>query len=84
LSKHLTVLEGAGMVRVDKGYEGCRPRTWVSITRRARSALAAELDALAALVRQHADAAKRADAAKSDARPQSDRLVKRSDAPGDA
>jgi len=63
LSRHLTVLEDAGMVKVEKGYEGRRPRTWVSITRTGRSALAAELDALAALVRQHADAAKRAEAA---------------------
>jgi DNA-binding MarR family transcriptional regulator len=78
LSKHLTVLEAAGMVRVDKGYEGRRPRTWVNITRRGRSALAAELDALAALVRQHADAAK------SDAGPESDEPAKRSDGPGDA
>lgn len=62
LSRHLTVLEDAGMVKVEKGYEGRRPRTWVSITRRGRSALAAELDALAALVRRHADAAKRAEA----------------------
>jgi DNA-binding MarR family transcriptional regulator len=62
LSRHLTVLEDAGMVKVEKGYEGRRPRTWVSITRRGRSALAAELDALAALVRRHADATKRADA----------------------
>ena len=33
LSTHLTVLEDAGLVRVEKGYEGRRPRTWVSITR---------------------------------------------------
>lgn len=61
LSRHLTVLEDAGMIKVEKGYEGRRPRTWVSITRRGRSALAAELETLAALVRRHADAAKRAD-----------------------
>ena len=54
LSRHLTVLEEAGMVEVEKGYSGRRPRTWVSITRAGRAALAAELDALAALVRQHA------------------------------
>jgi len=82
LSRHLTVLEDAGMVKVEKGYEGRRPRTWVSITRSGRSALAAELDALAALVRQHADAAKRAQAAKSDAGPQSDEPAKPSDGPG--
>lgn len=53
LSRHLTVLERAGMVEVEKGYEGRRPRTWVSITRKGRSALAAELDALTNLVRGH-------------------------------
>ena len=57
LSRHLTVLERAGMVEVEKGYEGRRPRTWVSITRKGRSALAAELDALTKLVRGHKTAA---------------------------
>jgi len=46
LSTHLTVLEDAGLVRVEKGYEGRRPRTWVSITRQGRAALAAEMEAL--------------------------------------
>src|ERR1700691_6531730 len=46
LSTHLTVLEDAGLVRVEKGYAGRRPRTWVSITRQGRAALAAEMDAL--------------------------------------
>jgi DNA-binding MarR family transcriptional regulator len=59
LSRHLTVLEEAGLVDVEKGYEGRRPRTWVRITREGRSALAAELDVLAALVRQHAVVARR-------------------------
>ncbi len=54
LSKHLSVLEGAGLIELEKGYEGRRPRTWVRITRAGRSALAAEIAALAALVRQHA------------------------------
>ena len=53
LSRHLTVLERAGMVEVEKGYEDRRPRTWVSITRKGRSALAAELDALTKIVRGH-------------------------------
>ena len=61
LSRHLTVLEDAGMVKVEKGYEGRRPRTWVRITRQGRSALAAELDVLASLVRQHVAAVKAAD-----------------------
>jgi len=59
LSRHLTVLEDAGLVVVEKGYEGRRPRTWVRITRDGRTALAAELDLLAALVRQHAVVARR-------------------------
>ena len=53
LSTHVTVLEEAGLVRVEKGYEGRRPRTWVSITSEGRAALAAEMDALTRLVRAH-------------------------------
>ena len=53
LSRHLTVLEEAGLIQVEKGYEGRRPRTWVGITRAGRAALAAEVDALAELVRRH-------------------------------
>jgi DNA-binding MarR family transcriptional regulator len=53
LSTHLTVLEDAGLVRVERGYQGRRARTWVSITRAGRGALAAEITALAALVREH-------------------------------
>jgi DNA-binding MarR family transcriptional regulator len=60
LSRHLTVLEHAGLVNVEKGYEGRRPRTWVRITRSGRTALAAELDVLAALVRQHSVVVRRA------------------------
>ncbi len=52
LSTHLTVLEEAGLVQVQKGYEGRRPRTWVSITRQGRAALAAEMAALAKLASQ--------------------------------
>jgi DNA-binding MarR family transcriptional regulator len=54
LSTHLTVLEDAGLVRLEKGYEGRRPRTWVSITRQGREALSAELEALARLAREYA------------------------------
>jgi DNA-binding HxlR family transcriptional regulator len=50
LSTHLTVLENAGLVRVEKGYQGRRPKTWVSITRQGRTALAAEIDTLTRLV----------------------------------
>ena len=53
LSKHLTVLEQAGMVEVEKGYAGRRPRTWVRITAQGRAALAAELATLTELLRRH-------------------------------
>lgn len=50
LSRHLKVLEEAGMVVVEKGYAGRRPRTWVTLTREGAQALEAELRALRALV----------------------------------
>lgn len=53
LSRHLTVLEEAGLVQVEKGYQGRRPRTWVRITGQGRAALAAELAALTELLRRH-------------------------------
>jgi|SRR6516165_7302865 DNA-binding MarR family transcriptional regulator len=56
LSKHLTALEQAGMIEVEKGYTGRRPRTWVRITAQGRAALAAELAALTELLRRHATA----------------------------
>ena len=56
LSRHLTVLEEAGLVQVEKGYQGRRPRTWVRITGRGRDALAAELATLTELVDRHRSA----------------------------
>jgi DNA-binding transcriptional ArsR family regulator len=53
LSRHLTVLEEAGLIELEKGYEGRRPRTWVRITSDGRNALASEIDALTELVRRH-------------------------------
>ena len=53
LSRHLAVLEKVGLIDVTKGYEGRRPRTWIAITAAGRSALAAELRALEALVLRH-------------------------------
>jgi DNA-binding transcriptional ArsR family regulator len=53
LSRHLTVLEEAKLIQVEKGYEGRRPRTWVRITRPGRAALAAEMATLTELVRRH-------------------------------
>jgi DNA-binding transcriptional ArsR family regulator len=50
LSRHLTVLEEARYVEIDKGYEGKRPRTWIKITRSGRRALSAEVTALKAIM----------------------------------
>ncbi|MFF9396740.1 winged helix-turn-helix domain-containing protein [Streptomyces griseoluteus] len=50
LSRHLKVLEESGMITVEKGYAGRRPRTWVILTREGAQALDTELRALRALV----------------------------------
>ncbi len=50
LSRHLAVLEEAGLIAVEKGFEGRRSRTWVSATRAGRAALDAELQALSELI----------------------------------
>jgi DNA-binding MarR family transcriptional regulator len=50
LSRHIAVLEEAGLVTVEKGYAGKRPRTWVQATRAGRAALKAELAALEELI----------------------------------
>lgn len=52
LSQHLAVLERAGLVGIEKGYDGKRPRTWVSLTKEGGAALREELTALKALIRQ--------------------------------
>ncbi|MBP2323885.1 DNA-binding MarR family transcriptional regulator [Kibdelosporangium banguiense] len=53
LSRHITVLNDAGLVDIEKGYEGKRPKTWVAITDAGRTALAAEIAALRALLAKH-------------------------------
>jgi DNA-binding MarR family transcriptional regulator len=52
LSRHVTVLEEANLVDVEKGYEGKRPRTWVKITKLGKKALAYEVEALKTLVKR--------------------------------
>ena len=52
LSRHVQVLEEAGLVRVDKGYEGRRARTWIRITRNGRAAFATEIGKLKELIRR--------------------------------
>ena len=38
LSKHMTQLEDAGYIKVIKGYQGKRPRTWLALTPGGRAA----------------------------------------------
>ncbi|MFC3807171.1 winged helix-turn-helix domain-containing protein [Terrabacter sp. MAHUQ-38] len=52
LGRHLEVLAGSGLVHVEKGYAGRRPRTWVTITRAGRHALAEEMAAIRELLRR--------------------------------
>lgn len=52
LSRHLRVLEDAGYVTIEKGYEDRRPRTRVNVTRRGRRALTEHLTALQQLIDQ--------------------------------
>ncbi len=46
LSAHLQRLEEAGYVRIEKGFVGRRPKTWVWATPAGRAAFAAYVDAL--------------------------------------
>jgi DNA-binding MarR family transcriptional regulator len=52
LSQHLGVLENAGLITIDKGYEGKRARTWVTLTKAGRAALAEEIAQLKLLIRR--------------------------------
>ncbi|MEU4086617.1 transcriptional regulator [Streptomyces aureus] len=52
LSRHLAVLEEAGLVEIEKGYEGRRGRTWVHLTPAGESALRNEIDQLKRLIQQ--------------------------------
>jgi DNA-binding MarR family transcriptional regulator len=52
LGQHLAVLEKAGLIRINKGYEGRRPRTWVVLTVAGQDALRAEVAHLKQLIQQ--------------------------------
>lgn len=52
LSKQVSVLEKAGYVRVQKGYVGKRPRTWLSLTPDGTAAYRNHLAALTEIARQ--------------------------------
>jgi DNA-binding MarR family transcriptional regulator len=50
LSRHIAVLEDAGLLKVEKGFAGKRTRTWVQATKAGRAALRDELAALRELL----------------------------------
>jgi DNA-binding MarR family transcriptional regulator len=50
LSRHLQILERAGLIRSEKTFERKRPRTWLSVTKAGRAAFAAEVEALRAML----------------------------------
>ena len=52
LGQHLAVLEKAALITIEKGYEGKRPRTWVSLTAAGQAALRAEIAHLKQLIQQ--------------------------------
>ncbi|WP_055585674.1 winged helix-turn-helix domain-containing protein [Peterkaempfera griseoplana] len=52
LSQHLSVLEKAGLVHIEKGYEGKRPRTWLTLTPAGDRALREEVAQLKRLIQQ--------------------------------
>ncbi|MCW3839098.1 transcriptional regulator [Micromonospora yasonensis] len=50
LSKHLSVLDAAGLIEVEKGYEGRRGRTWITLTAAGSTALTDEIERLKLLI----------------------------------
>ncbi|GAA2580733.1 hypothetical protein GCM10010399_08140 [Dactylosporangium fulvum] len=50
LSKHLSVLETAGLIEVEKGYAGRRGRTWITLTAAGSTALTEEIARLKLLI----------------------------------
>jgi DNA-binding MarR family transcriptional regulator len=52
LGRHLAVLEQSGLIKLEKGYEGRRPRTWAILTPAGRKALDKELRAMEALLKR--------------------------------
>lgn len=50
LSRHLSALEEAKLIAIDKVFERKRARTWLSLTKRGRSAFEAHVDALRRIV----------------------------------
>ncbi|MEV5649256.1 transcriptional regulator [Nocardia sp. NPDC052254] len=59
LSKAMTLLENADYLTVTKGYVGRKPKTWLALTPKGRTAYHAHLAALTALTRKAAENAPR-------------------------
>jgi DNA-binding MarR family transcriptional regulator len=53
LGRHLETLAAEQLVTIKKGYEGRRPRTWITITDHGRAQIASEVAVLKALVTQY-------------------------------
>lgn len=52
LGQHLTVLEKAELISIEKGYQGKRARTWVTLTPAGQAALRQEITHLKQLIQQ--------------------------------
>lgn len=52
LSRHLTALESAGYIVIDKVFEGKRPRTWLSLSPAGLTAFEKHVQALRQIVEQ--------------------------------
>lgn len=52
LHQHLTVLEKAGLVTIEKGYQGRRPCTWVHLTAAGKKALREEITHLKRIIHE--------------------------------
>jgi DNA-binding MarR family transcriptional regulator len=50
LSRHLSTLEEAGYITIDKTFDGRKPRTWISATKAGRKALKEEVAALREII----------------------------------
>jgi len=52
LGRHLTALETSGLITIEKGYEGRRPRTWATLTSAGSKALDRELREMESLIKR--------------------------------
>ena len=69
LSKHASVLEAAGYLKIRKGYVGKRPRTWFQLSPAGRNAFAAHAKALHNIVASAIDPQPSADEPPASRRP---------------